>query len=79
MPAMNGYEATLAIRKQARYAQLPVIALSASVTETDRQRCWESGMNAFIAKPINKHELLSTLQQWLTLQDMGTTRHSFNL
>ena len=79
MPAMNGYEATLAIRKQARYAQLPVIALSASVTETDRQRCWESGMNAFIAKPLNKHELLSTLQQWLTQQDMSKTRHSFNL
>jgi PAS domain S-box-containing protein len=65
MPVMNGYDATLAIRKQARYAKLPVITLSASVTEDERRRCLATGMNDFIAKPINKIELLATLERWL--------------
>jgi|GEM_PF-2223188 len=65
MPSMNGYEATLAIRKQARYAKLPVITLSASVTDEDKRRCLDTGMNDFIAKPIKKVELLATLERWL--------------
>ena len=65
MPAMNGFEATLEIRKQARYAQLPVIALSAGVTEEEKQSCLTVGMNDFVAKPINKVELLATLERWL--------------
>jgi len=65
MPAMNGFEATLEIRKQARYAQLPVIALSAGVTDEEKQSCLSVGMNDFVAKPINKVELLATLERWL--------------
>jgi PAS domain S-box-containing protein len=65
MPTMNGYEATIEIRKQARYAQLPVIALSASVTDEEKQSCLAAGMNDFVGKPINKLELLATLKQWL--------------
>lgn len=68
MPSMNGYEATLAIRKQARYAELPVITLSASVTDEDKRRCLDTGMNDFIAKPINKVELLATLERWLKVR-----------
>jgi CheY-like chemotaxis protein len=65
MPAMNGYEATLEIRKIPRYAQLPVIAFSASVTDEDRQHCIDAGMNDFAGKPINKKELLATLERWI--------------
>jgi len=65
MPAMNGFEATLEIRKQARYAQLPVIALSAGVTDEEKQSCQDAGMNDFVAKPINKVELLATRERWL--------------
>jgi PAS domain S-box-containing protein len=65
MPSMNGYEATLAIRKMPRYALLPVIAFSASVTEEAQWRCLATGMNDFIAKPINKIALVATLERWL--------------
>ena len=65
MPIMNGFEAATEIRKRPRYAQLPVIALSASVTDEDRQRSLAAGMNDFIAKPINTNTLLSTLKQYL--------------
>ena len=65
MPSMNGYETALEIRKQARYAKLPVISISASVTEEDKHHSLAAGMNDFIAKPINKIELLATLERWL--------------
>ena len=65
MPSMNGYEATLAIRKIPRYAQLPVIAFSASVTEEEQRRCLAIGMNDFVTKPINKIALVATLERWL--------------
>jgi len=65
MPIMNGYEATTEIRKLARHAQLPVIALSASVTDEDRKRSLAVGMNDFIGKPISSNGLLSILEQWI--------------
>jgi len=65
MPVMDGYEATLAIRNLARYAQLPIITISASVTDEAKRRCLATGMNDFVSKPINKMELLTTLERWL--------------
>ncbi len=65
MPVMDGYEATLAIRKLARYAQLPIITISASVTDEVKRRCLATGMNDFARKPIHKIELLTTLERWL--------------
>ncbi|MEI6145962.1 MAG: CHASE domain-containing protein [Methylococcales bacterium] len=72
MPIMNGYEASTEIRKNPRYAQLAVIALSASVTEEDRQRSLAAGMNDFISKPINVNTLLSTVQKWLNREPLST-------
>ncbi len=66
MPEMDGFAATRLIRGQARFADLPVIALTAGVTKEERQRCMASGMNDFIAKPINPKKLMSTLAQWIT-------------
>ena len=65
MPIMNGYDATIEIRKLRRYAQLPIIALSAGITDEDKQRCMAAGMNDVMAKPINVEVLLSILAQWL--------------
>ena len=65
MPIMDGYQATSEIRKQARYAQLPIITISATVSEEDNRRCLAAGMIDFIGKPINKIELLATLERWL--------------
>jgi PAS domain S-box-containing protein len=63
MPILDGFEATKLIRNQARFAALPVIALTAGVTKEERDRCMASGMNYFIAKPINPETLISTLLQ----------------
>lgn len=65
MPEMDGFAATKLIRRQARFAGLPVIALTAGVTKEERERCKAAGMNDFIAKPISPKRLLSTLVKWI--------------
>ena len=68
MPVMNGLDATQQIRRSLRFADMPVIALTAGVTEAEREQCLSSGMNDFINKPINMTQLLSTLVQWIKPQ-----------
>jgi|GEM_PF-1932301 len=65
MPVMGGIEATREIRKNQRHADLPIIALSAGVTFTERENCLAHGMNDFVSKPINPEELISTLVLWI--------------
>jgi len=65
MPGMDGFETTIEIRKLPQYAQLPVIACSAGVSHEVRQRCLATGMNDFVAKPINIIELVATVERWL--------------
>jgi PAS domain S-box-containing protein len=65
MPEMDGFETTKLIRNEARFAKLPVIALTAGVTQEERERCMALGMNDFIAKPIDPKKILRTLMQWI--------------
>ena len=67
MPEMSGLEATIAIRKQARYQTLPIIALTAGVTPDEQNHYYNVGMNDFLAKPINPVELVDKLCYWITL------------
>lgn len=73
MPVMDGIEAIRRIRRLPRFRALPVIALTAGVTEEERKRCLTAGMNDFITKPINPTLLLSTLAHWLKLADTSIT------
>ena len=65
MPVMDGFEATQQLRLQPRFAKLPVLALSAGVTSEEQARCLAVGINEFICKPINPHQLFNTLVQWI--------------
>jgi len=65
MPVMDGYQATRAIRQQAKFDRLPIIALTANVLTHDIQRAMEAGMNDHIAKPINIPNMFSTISKWL--------------
>jgi len=67
MPEMDGFEATAAIRRYeaASGTYTPIIAVTALTTPRDRQRCLESGMDDYIAKPIEKDLLKSKIDQWL--------------
>ncbi len=66
MPVMDGFEATCRLRAQ--YPQLPIIALSAAVMESDRARAQEAGANGHLAKPIDGQELYGILAQWLPVK-----------
>jgi len=68
MPIMDGFEATTRIRSQARYDKMPIIALTAGVSQDERIRCLEVGMDDFLNKPINGRLLISTLKQHLQLE-----------
>ena len=66
MPKMDGYTATKEIRKlQGPRSQLPIIAMTANVYEEDRQKAYASGMNGFITKPLNLHDMLKVLDEKL--------------
>lgn len=67
MPIMDGFEATRQIRRHNQFANLPVIALTAGVTQEEQDLCIQSGMNDFVAKPINPQQLISTLKRWLRI------------
>lgn len=60
MPEMNGYEATRLIREGVvpTYREIPIIAMTASATKPEIDRCFESGMTDFVSKPFDADILL---------------------
>lgn len=66
MPVMDGLEATRLIRSNAAMAGMPVIAMTANVTNGDRERCLAIGMDDFVSKPFKPSALYATLANWLS-------------
>ena len=66
MPIMDGYSATREIRKQSQFKELPIIAMTANVMESDQKKAIAAGMNDHIGKPLDEYELLNTLAKWIT-------------
>ena len=67
MPTMDGLSAAKVIRRRERGTDehLPIIALTADAMKGDRERCLAAGMDAYVAKPIHKEELLTAIHQVL--------------
>lgn len=65
MPVMDGYEATQAIRKQAKYQDLPILAMTANAMAGDKEKVIASGMNDHIAKPINLKVMIKIMANWI--------------
>lgn len=69
MPVMNGYDATLAIRKMkdTKKARIPIIAMTANAFAEDAQKGLSVGMNAHVAKPVDMNILVPTMLKFLGL------------
>jgi CheY-like chemotaxis protein len=66
MPEMDGLQAALAIRQRETSGRhTPIIAMTASTMEGDRDACLASGMDDHIAKPVRPDELRVVLERWL--------------
>ena len=68
MPEMDGLEATQHIRQEeteANKPHIPIIAMTAHALQSDRDRCLAVGMDDYVAKPVNPHELYTVLEKWL--------------
>jgi len=63
MPEMDGYEATAAIRarEQETGRHIPIVAMTAHAMKGDRERCLESGMDGYVAKPIRAQQILEAI------------------
>ena len=76
MPVMDGYEATRCIRvdERGRGRRTPVVALTADSLATDRERCLEAGMDAFLTKPVSSAQLSEAIERWTGRRTQPATR-----
>jgi len=65
MPIMDGYQATKTVRKNPKYVDLPIIAMTANAMAGDKEKCIKAGMNEHVSKPINPNILFETLVQYV--------------
>jgi len=73
MPIMDGYTATQEIRKEDKYKDLPIIAMTANALTSDVKRALDAGMNAHISKPINVNTMFKTMASLITPAHNNTT------
>lgn len=68
MPIMDGYQATSYIRNIERLTgdHIPIIAVTAFAMDSDRQKCYELGMDDFLAKPFNKMDFYNIIEKHLS-------------
>jgi signal transduction histidine kinase/CheY-like chemotaxis protein len=77
MPEMDGLEATMAIRQREKMSgkHIPIVAMTANAMSGDEERCLQSGMDGFVAKPISVKDLFTTIE---TLVMNADADHAFS-
>jgi signal transduction histidine kinase/DNA-binding response OmpR family regulator len=68
MPELDGFQATIQIRKQFSHRDLPIVAITANAMDGDRERCLASGMDDYLSKPFKKEQLLTVVRKWISIE-----------
>jgi len=71
MPILDGLETTRLLRRDPRWINLPVVAMTAHAMAGDREKCLEAGMNGYISKPVQPAHLITTLEHHLMAAHAG--------
>ena len=69
MHDVDGYAVARAIRGDLGLTDLPLIAMTAHVGESERQQCLEAGMNDHVSKPIDPRTLMTTISRWVAREE----------
>jgi PAS domain S-box-containing protein len=71
MPLMDGYDATRAIRREERFRDLPIIAMTAHAMADDARKSQTAGMQDHVTKPIDSQQLFAVLRRWISPERLG--------
>ncbi|EIO3937581.1 ATP-binding protein [Vibrio vulnificus] len=76
MPVLDGFETTEILRASDGWTRdVPIIALTANVVVEDKQRCFDVGMNDFLAKPVTQQRMSDMVKRYLPFDDSSTGSH----
>jgi CheY-like chemotaxis protein len=71
MPVLDGLEATRRLRSLPQFRDVPIIALTASVGESTRDKCMAAGCTEHLTKPIQSNILFKTLRHYFSANLAG--------
>jgi osomolarity two-component system sensor histidine kinase TcsA len=68
MPIMDGYQASFFLKEKMREGEIdfvPIIAMTAYIGESERQKCFDHGMDDYISKPCTRDLLMKMFKKWI--------------
>lgn len=68
MPNLDGHETIKELKKDKKYNNIPIIAISANVFEEDRQKALQSGADDFLTKPFDERDIINSLEKFLDIK-----------
>ena len=74
MPIMDGYVATQMIRLESQFDDLPIVAFTALALESEREKIFKSGMNAYLTKPLNIGKLYTVFKMYMPVSKQNALK-----